>query len=163
MNKIIKKTAIITLSALVAAAALAVLILSTCFPAVAGDLCKNTGFYGSAAGLYRTAYERSGDVDDYSRFIKCEIIRSDSSGDYERLAKYGEDVVKFKSSLDESEYDMFAFFTVEAKYNSGDYESSAKFAVECDSRSALILARSFAEKDAEYSSVLDKYDINYEK
>lgn len=156
----IVKTVIATASAAVAVFAALILLFSFAFPSIMGKLCKNIGFYGLATGFYERSYERSGDVGDYSVFMDCAVFVADKSGEYEKVATIGEDVLKFKTDLSEDDYSYFAVSVVRAKYELGDGYSAAEFAVNAsydDRTLPLEYAKMLAEKDESFKQELNKF------
>lgn len=159
-EKTVIKATIATASAVVVVFATLILVFSFGFPSLMGKFCKNTGFYGLAAGFYEKAYERSEKAEDFSAFMDCAVFLADKSGDYDKAATIGEDVIKFKDELSEDDYCYFAVSVVRAKYALGDKASAAEFAVNAsyqDRTLPLDYAKMLAEKDGELKLELDKF------
>ena len=156
MERIVKKTAIITISALVGVTAAIILIFSVFFPVASGDFCRNSGLYGMASGFYLRVYEKSGKAEDFSRYMDCEIVHADSTENYKKLAAVGGDTVKYKDDLSADDYDYYSFWTVQARYELGDYDLSVTFAYLSKSEKAAQLAQALAQDDASYAEAYNR-------
>lgn len=153
MDKLIKKTVIVTVAALIAVGSLTILIFSAFFPKAAGDFCRKGKMYGAASGFYARVYDKSGSAEDFSSLMGCAL--EGNKKDY--VVKYGKSVLGFKDELSSADYEYFVWGAVTAGYECGNYAFSAEIAVKSGFASALDLAKVYAEKNDEYAAILNKY------
>lgn len=153
MGKLIRKTVIVTVAALIAACALTILIFSAFFPKASADFCRKGKMYGAATGFYARVYEKNGSAEDFSALMNCALEGSKNS----YVVKYGKDVIGFKDEIPVGEYEYFVWGAVIAGYESDDYAFSAEIAVKSGCSSAVDLAKTYAEKNAEYAAELNNY------
>ena len=153
MDKLIKKTVIVTVAALIAVGSLTILIFSAFFPKAAGDFCRKGKLYGAASGFYARVYDKSGSAEDFSSLMGCAL--EGNKKDY--VVKYGKSVLGFKDELSSADYEYFVWGAVTAGYECGNYAFSAEIAVKSGCASALDLAKVYAEKNDEYAVELNKH------
>lgn len=153
MDKLIKKTVIVTVAALIAVGSLTILIFSAFFPKASGDFCRKGKMYGAASGFYARVYDKSGSAEDFSSLMGCAL--EGNKKDY--VVKYGKCVLGFKDELSSADYEYFVWGAVTAGYECGNYAFSAEIAVKSGCASALDLAKVYAEKNDEYAAILNKY------
>ena len=139
MNKIIIKTAIITVLSLVVASIIGVVCAFSFAPRFSGNCCFELGLKDMATKCYERAYLNSGTYEDL-----VELVDSAIYAEYdEMIAKYGEEMVerkvefkRFCEDLDVdvdyteggySTYDYYANATMLAKYYLGDKEGAVDF------------------------------------
>ena len=153
MDKLIKKTVIVTVAALIAVGSLTILIFSAFFPKASGDFCRKGKMYGAASGFYARVYDKSGSAEDFSSLMGCAL--EGNKKDY--VVKYGKSVLGFKDELPSGDYEYFVWGAVTAGYECGNYAFSAEIAVKSGCASALDLAKVYAEKNDEYAVELNKH------
>ena len=153
MDKLIKKTVIVTVAALIAVGSLTILIFSAFFPKASGDFCRKGKMYGAASGFYARVYDKSGSAEDFSSLMGCAL--EGNKKDY--VVKYGKSVLGLKDELSSADYEYFVWGAVTAGYECGNYAFSAEIAVKSGCASALDLAKVYAEKNDEYAALLNKY------
>lgn len=153
MDKLIKKTVIVTVAALIAVGSLTILIFSAFFPKASGDFCRKGKMYGAASGFYARVYDKSGSAEDFSSLMGCAL--EGNKKDY--VVKYGKSVLGFKDELSSADYEYFVWGAVTAGYECGNYAFSAEIAVKSGCASALDLAKVYAEKNDEYAVELNKH------
>ncbi|MDY3724743.1 MAG: hypothetical protein SO003_05195 [Candidatus Borkfalkiaceae bacterium] len=153
MDKLIKKTVIVTVAALIAVGSLTILIFSAFFPKASGDFCRKGKMYGAASGFYARVYDKSGSAEDFSSLMGCAL--EGNKKDY--VIKYGKSVLGFKDELSSADYEYFVWGAVTAGYECGNYAFSAEIAVKSGCASALDLAKVYAEKNDEYAVELNKH------
>ena len=153
MDKLIKKTVIVTVAALIAVGSLTILIFSAFFPKASGDFCRKGKMYGAASGFYARVYNKSGSAEDFSSLMGCAL--EGNKKDY--VVKYGKSVLGFKDELSFGDYEYFVWGAVTAGYECGNYAFSAEIAVKSGCASALDLAKVYAEKNDEYAVELNKH------
>ena len=153
MDKLIKKTVIVTVAALIAVGSLTILIFSAFFPKASGDFCRKGKLYGAASGFYARVYDKSGSAEDFSSLMGCAL--EGNKKDY--VVKYGKSVLGFKDELSFADYEYFVWGAVTAGYECGNYAFSAEIAVKSGCASALDLAKIYDEKNDEYAAILNKY------
>lgn len=153
MDKLIKKTVIVTVAALIAVGSLTILIFSAFFPKASGDFCRKGKMYGAALGFYARVYDKSGSAEDFSSLMGCAL--EGNKKDY--VVKYGKSVLGFKDELSSADYEYFVWGAVTAGYECGNYAFSAEIAVKSGCASALDLAKVYAEKNDEYAVELNKH------
>lgn len=153
MDKLIKKTVIVTVAALIAVGSLTILIFSAFFPKAAGDFCRKGKMYGAASGFYARVYDKSGSAEDFSSLMGCAL--EGNKKDY--VVKYGKSVLGLKDELSFGDYEYFVWGAVTAGYECGNYAFSAEIAVKSGCASALDLAKVYAEKNDEYAVELNKH------
>ena len=153
MDKLIKKTVIVTVAALIAVGSLTILIFSAFFPKVSGDFCRKGKMYGAASGFYARVYDKSGSAEDFSSLMGCAL----EGNKKEYVVKYGKSVLGFKDELSFGDYEYFVWGAVTAGYECGNYAFSAEIAVKSGCASALDLAKVYAEKNDEYAVELNKH------
>ncbi len=153
MGKLIRKTVIVTVAALIAVGALTILIFSAFFPKASGDFCRKGKMYGAATGFYARVYEKDGSAENFSALMNCALEGNEK--DY--VVKYGKGVLDLKEELPSNDYEYFVWGAVTAGYESGKYAFSAEIAVKSGCASALDLAKVYADKNADYAAELNKY------
>lgn len=153
MEKLIKKTVIVTVAALIAVGSLTILIFSAFFPKASGDFCRKGKMYGAASGFYARVYDKSGSAEDFSSLMGCALEGNKKN----YVLKYGKGVLGFKDELSFGDYEYFVWGAVTAGYECGNYAFSAEIAVKSGCASALDLAKVYAEKNDEYAAILNKY------
>ena len=178
MRKIILKTALITLSAMLAAFFIFAAVISFAFPVVAGKACSDIGLHSASAKYYVRAYRNTGEYTYIADVLKEATLADDNA----LISEYG---YKFITSPKFSDYcaargddgdfttaDYYACITVQSTYYVGEKATAAQIAFDftevysrkCPLWIAIITALDNSDKDFAgiIKTLYDKSDIKTE-
>ena len=143
MNKVIIKTAIVTVLSLIVASILAGIGIYAFAPRFAGDCCYELGLKNMATSCYERVYQKTGTYDDLIELVNSAIYAEDDKN----VSVYGEELVNrkiefnafceqadFDKEFEEGSfttYDYYVNTTVFAKYYLGYKQDAVDFAFSC--------------------------------
>ncbi len=139
-NKVVLKTAGLTVAALLIVTVLVISAFALFCPSLSGDFCYRIGLDGLSVRFARVAYDKSGEIDDVAVLIE----RAASVNDDETIVEYAPELLKHKNW---SEYEEF--MTEKLQYQYGNF-INGKYAVALyrkgDKAEALNVAKSATEE-----------------
>ena len=122
MNKVILKTAIFTVLALIVATILTIVGVFAFAPKFAGNCCYELGLKGLAVDCYERVYMETGEFEDLVELVNCGVYAQDDT----IVSNYGEEMigrkVEFKNFCDNADVDVE--FT-DGAYTTYDYYVNA--------------------------------------